>query len=94
MRNHGEDPLDRLHEAEPSLTYSSPYMKPTANADSESDELTLAYISIEIMKARIVALESELEKFRADSEKPHPASSGWSGDDSDGYNQGFRGHGY
>ena len=60
----------------------------------ESDELTMAYMSIETMKARIVTLESENARLREDALKPHGPSTGWSGDDTEGYGQGFGGHGY
>ncbi len=54
----------------------------------------LLEISITTMKTRILELESEISRLRADANKPHAASPGWSGDDSGEYHQGFRGHGY
>ena len=62
--------------------------------ETEPDELTIAYMSIETMKARITELESEVERLKASANKPHPCSDGWSGDDNTEYTRGFRGHGY
>ena len=62
--------------------------------NDNEDELTLAYISIETMKARITALESENAKLREGANQPHGASPGWSGDDNGDYGRGFNGPGY
>lgn len=66
-----------------------------------NDELTLAYMSIETMRVRIdnlevenAAMRKEIATLRKRDSEPHGASPGWSGDDTEGYHQGFNGHGY
>jgi hypothetical protein len=68
--------------------------------ENESAELTLAYMSIDTMKNRIVQLEEENKKLQqelADSKKPTKCPWHHSIDSfeyEEGYNNGLNGHGY
>ena len=68
---------------------------PTDENAGHPDELSLAYMSIDTLKNRIVLLEQEnaqlLKKLYEKRSEPHPASPGWSGDDSEEYHRGIGG---
>ena len=66
--------------------------------ENESAELTLAYMSIETMKNRILQLEADNEKLRKEVcfyEQSGNSESHYSfGAYEESYNNGFNGHGY
>lgn len=59
--------------------------------------MDLCYLSIETLKAQVTRLEAENADLRAKIDKMHEDSrkdDDWRSAQYDGYNGGFRGHGY
>lgn len=66
-------------------------------AGPNRDELDLCYMSIETLKAQVARLEAENADLRARIDKMHGEATlddDWRSAQYDGYNGGFRGHGY
>lgn len=68
-----------------------------AAAGPHRDELDLCYLSIETLRAQVARLEAENADLRAKIDKMHGDAAkddDWRSAQYDGYNGGFRGHGY